>query len=190
MDLGRGGADQAVLRRQADPQAARPVRARRDAALRPGQVVSGRTAAPLGLRALLARRRHAAVVRPRADRPGGPRGRQAPLARRGAGLHGQAVRQSRPARGRRPARVGGQRRLRGARGAAADQRGPDGQQAGRGRGTRPPCARLHPRAVEAVRLCAADPAGAGRRQPPQPAPETQVPLARPRNGRPAAARCS
>ena len=46
------GPDQAHPRRRADPAAARPLRARRPAALRPGQMVSGRAAAALGLRAV------------------------------------------------------------------------------------------------------------------------------------------
>ena len=44
--------DQAHPRRRADPPPARPLRAGRPAALRPGQMVSGRTAAALGLLAL------------------------------------------------------------------------------------------------------------------------------------------
>ena len=60
--------DQARARRHADPPPARPLRAGRLAALRPGQVVSGREPAALGLRALLARRRPAALARRRPDR--------------------------------------------------------------------------------------------------------------------------
>ena len=50
----RRRADQARPRRQADPPPARPLRARRPAASRPGQVVSGREPAALGLRPVLA----------------------------------------------------------------------------------------------------------------------------------------
>ena len=49
------GPDQARPGRPDDPAPARPLRPRRPAASRPGQVVSGRAAAPLGFRPLLAR---------------------------------------------------------------------------------------------------------------------------------------
>ena len=62
------GPTKRALRRRPDPPAARPLRAGRPAALRPGQMVSRRAAAALGLRALLARRRRAAVAQPGADR--------------------------------------------------------------------------------------------------------------------------
>ena len=62
------GPDQARPRRRPDPPAARPLRARRAAALRPGQMVSGRAAAALGVRAVLAPRRQADLARRRADR--------------------------------------------------------------------------------------------------------------------------
>ncbi len=60
--------DQARPRRRPDPQAARPLCARRAPALRPGQMVSGRAAAALGVRALLAARRQADLARRRAAR--------------------------------------------------------------------------------------------------------------------------
>ena len=53
------GPTKRALRRRADPPPARPLRAGRPAALRPGQVVSGREPAALGLLALLAPRRRA-----------------------------------------------------------------------------------------------------------------------------------
>ena len=68
MEHRRGRADQARPRRRADPPAARPLRARRPAALRPGQMVSGRKPAALGLRALLAQGRRADLARRRPDR--------------------------------------------------------------------------------------------------------------------------
>ena len=65
----RGGrADQARPGRRPDPPAAGAVRARRHAAVQPGQMVPGRAAAALGVRAPLARRRHAAVAQPGAGR--------------------------------------------------------------------------------------------------------------------------
>ena len=57
------GPTKRALRRHADPPLARPLRAGRPAALRPGQMVSRREPAALGVRALLARRRAAAVAR-------------------------------------------------------------------------------------------------------------------------------
>ena len=68
MEHGRGRPDQARSRRRADPPAARPLRAGRVAALRPGQMVSGRAAAALGVRALLAQGRQADLAEPGADR--------------------------------------------------------------------------------------------------------------------------
>ena len=62
-------ADQARPRRRTDPAAARPLRAGRLAALRPGQMVSRRAAAALGLRAVLAPRRRADLARRQPDRP-------------------------------------------------------------------------------------------------------------------------
>ena len=59
-------------RRRSDPPAARPLRAGRAAALRPGQMVSGRAAAALGLRALLAPRRRADLAGRKADRASRP----------------------------------------------------------------------------------------------------------------------
>ena len=66
-----GRPDQARARRRSDPQAARALRARRLSALRPGQMVSGRKPAALGLRALLAHRRRADLARPRSRGPAG-----------------------------------------------------------------------------------------------------------------------
>ena len=54
--------------RRADPPVARSLRAGRPAALRPGQMVSGRTAAALGLCALLAPRRRSDLARRKAHR--------------------------------------------------------------------------------------------------------------------------
>ena len=89
--------DQARAGRRADPPPARAFRAGRPAALRPGQMVSGRAAAALGLRALLARRRRAAVAERRPDRatraaeaPADDRGRQALLPTALAGKLGPA----------------------------------------------------------------------------------------------------
>ena len=62
------GPTKRVLRRRADPPAARPLRAGRPAALRPGQMVSGRAAAALGVLAVLAPRRQADLARRRPDR--------------------------------------------------------------------------------------------------------------------------
>ena len=70
MEHRRGRADQAREGRRADPAAARALRAERLPALRPGQVVSGREPAALDLLALLAHRRRAGLVGPRADRAG------------------------------------------------------------------------------------------------------------------------
>ena len=57
------GAEQARTRRRSDPAPARPLRAGRAAALRPGQMVSGRAVAALGVRAVLAPRRRADLAR-------------------------------------------------------------------------------------------------------------------------------
>ena len=54
MEYGRARPDQAYPRRRTDPAAARPLRAGRSAALRPGQVVSRRGVAALGVLAVLA----------------------------------------------------------------------------------------------------------------------------------------
>ncbi len=70
MEHGGGGADQAGACRLADPPAAGALRAGRHAAIHPGQVVSGRAAAALGVRALLAGRWAAPLAQPR------PRGRR------------------------------------------------------------------------------------------------------------------
>ena len=51
------GPDKVQARRYSVAQAARPLRPRRLAASRAGQMVSGRAASPLGVRALLAQRR-------------------------------------------------------------------------------------------------------------------------------------
>ena len=64
---------QARLRRQARAPPARALRPWRPAALRPGQVVSGRAGPALGLRHLLAHRRRAALARPGPDRRRGAR---------------------------------------------------------------------------------------------------------------------
>ena len=64
----RSGADKRVLRRRIDAAAARALRAAGPAALRARQVVSGRSDAALGVRALLAARRQADVARRRTDR--------------------------------------------------------------------------------------------------------------------------
>ena len=64
------GGDQAGARRDADPAPAGAVRAGRLPALRPGQMVSRREPAALGLRALLAQGRQADLARPAADRRG------------------------------------------------------------------------------------------------------------------------
>ena len=63
MEDGRRRSDQARLRRGSRPPPAAALRARRPAALRPGQVVPGRAAAAMGVRALLAPRQAAAVER-------------------------------------------------------------------------------------------------------------------------------
>ena len=67
MALRRGRSDQAHSRRHTDPPVARSLRAGRAAALRPGQMVSGRVDATLGLCALLARRRRAGLAQRRSD---------------------------------------------------------------------------------------------------------------------------
>ena len=72
VEHGRGGADQAGPGRRSDPAAAGALRTGRAAAVRPGQVVPGRTPAALGVRPALARRRAAHVAQPGA---GGERGR-------------------------------------------------------------------------------------------------------------------
>ena len=63
MEYRRARPDQARTRRRSDPPPARPLRAGRAAALRPGQMVSGRAVAALGLRAVLAPRRRADLAR-------------------------------------------------------------------------------------------------------------------------------
>ena len=75
----RGGRpDQAHPRRRADPPAARPLRAGRASALRPGQMVSGRAAAALGLLAATGARDGVPIWRnARSDR-GGRRRRMPP----------------------------------------------------------------------------------------------------------------
>ena len=125
---------QARKGRRADPPASGPLRARRPAALRPGQVVSGRDAAALDLLALLAQGRQAALVgsrsagvrdlrnrrrhgrrreaddgdRHRARRGGRRRRRRLRRPRRMAAQGRQASRQCRPVefQARRPGRAG------------------------------------------------------------------------------------
>ena len=84
MEHGCGRPDQARARRRADPPAARPFRARRAPALRPGQMVSGRAAAALGVRALLAHGRQADLAQRRADRDRDAGGRTPAVGRRRA----------------------------------------------------------------------------------------------------------
>ena len=76
MEHRRGRSDQAPARRSADPPLEGTVRARRLPALRAGQMVSGRVPAALDVLALLAPRRQAGLVKPRADRRRRPRNRR------------------------------------------------------------------------------------------------------------------
>ena len=78
----RRGADQARPRRQADPAPAHPLRTGRHAALRPGQMVSGREPAALGLRPVLAPGRQADLEQSRPRRQGGRPAWTPPPARR------------------------------------------------------------------------------------------------------------
>ena len=78
------GARKARARRRADPPPARALRAAGLAALRARQMVSGRSDAALGLRALLAARRQAAVARRGADRARRRRARSRARTMRGA----------------------------------------------------------------------------------------------------------
>ncbi len=73
---------QAGARRDADPAPAGALRARRLPALRPGQMVSRREPAALGLRALLAQGRQADLAGPAADRRRPARPRRRPTTRR------------------------------------------------------------------------------------------------------------
>ena len=84
MEHRRARPDQARARRRTDPPPARPLRAGRPAALRPGQMVSGRAAAALGVLAALAQGRRADLAQRRADRAtrGRPDLRRADDARR------------------------------------------------------------------------------------------------------------
>src|SRR6478735_1957471 len=70
MEHRRAGPNQARSRRRVDPSPARSLCARRAPALWPGQVVSGRTAAAVGVRALLAARRQGDLAGRRLDRDG------------------------------------------------------------------------------------------------------------------------
>ena len=107
------GPDQAQALRRPDAPAVRPLRPGRAAALRPGQVVSGRTAAALGVLAVLAPRRRADLARPVADRArgageGAAAKRRAALHRghRGAARHHGRVRATRVRGSGRPHAVG------------------------------------------------------------------------------------
>ncbi len=88
MELRRARPQQAQAGRRAAAPAARPLRPRRSAAFRTGQVVSRRAAAALGARLLLAERRRGRVAGPEPRR----RGRLGlpPRRRRGAALRGGA----------------------------------------------------------------------------------------------------
>ena len=68
MEHGGARSDQAYPRRRTDPPAAQSLRAGRPAALRPGQMVSRRAFAALGVLAVLAQRRRADLARSGADR--------------------------------------------------------------------------------------------------------------------------
>ena len=68
MEYRRGRPDQARPRRRSHPQIAHALRARRPAAFRAGQMVSGRKPAALGVRALLAQGRRADLEEFRSDR--------------------------------------------------------------------------------------------------------------------------
>ena len=70
MEHRRRRTDQAPAGRRVDPPTARPLRAGRAAALRPGQVVSGRATAAVVLCRVLARRWQIDLAEPGTDRPG------------------------------------------------------------------------------------------------------------------------
>ena len=84
--------EQAAARRRADPPAARPLRARRAPALRRGQMVSGRAAAALGVLAVLAPRRRAALAPFRIARDRSEHARRRPTTKRGRFTEGVATR--------------------------------------------------------------------------------------------------
>ena len=106
VDDRRGRSDEARLRRHADPAAARSFCAGRLAALRSGEMVSGRVAAALGVRAVLARRRHAAYgtmpSASRARRPTRSRRAKTPARSRAASRSGST---SIPSSSRRPTKM-------------------------------------------------------------------------------------
>ena len=150
-------AEEAGARRGAAAPAREPLRARRPAARRSGQVVSRRTAAALGARRLLARRRQAAVARPGADR-GYARARQC---RYGGGATVCDNARDQP---RRRCRVRAHR-LRGRAIAADHGVGAAGQCRPVARGPAPGRRARSPRATPAARVGAAGgvrPAAAGR----------------------------
>ena len=159
MEHRRGRSEQAPARRSADPPLEGTVRARRLPALRAGQMVSGRVPAALDVLALLAPRRQAGLVRPRADRRGRSRNRRDRKggvcasrrdrlgARPGHRLHRAGLRGPghMDRQGSQPARQchAGEFQAEGSRGAAASRQG------------------VRARIDRAVRVCAAGPALAG-----------------------------
>src|SRR5580704_8129192 len=68
MEYGRPRSDEARARRRADTPVARSLRTGRSAALQPRQMVPGRAASALGLRALLAPRWRSDLARRKVDR--------------------------------------------------------------------------------------------------------------------------
>ena len=162
MEHRRGRPDQARSRRRSDPAHAGALCARRAPAFRPGQMVSGRKPAALGVRPVLAQGRRADLEEPRADRPDGGR---AP----GQDRRGRALRRRHRAAARHRHRLCAAG-LRGPRPLAAEgSRLPDNvrsdrQQIGRSGGARPDGAGVRFRAQRAEGLRAADPALECRRR--------------------------
>ena len=148
---------QAYSRRHIDPTAARPLRARRLPALQPGQMVSGRTAAALGLRPVLAQGRLSDLARRRPDRARrrGPCARERPRQTVLRGRGGTARHRSRLSH----SRLRGPDQADGEGGRVARQHRPQQPQDRRSHRARADDARVRAEGVGADRLRAADPAG-------------------------------
>ena len=144
----RARPDQARLRRQARAPPARALRPWRPAALRPGQVVSGRGGPALGLRHLLAHRRRAALAGPEPDRR---RGRARCHDGRCPHFRRRACPHARPLRRQPHPRLRGCGPLHADRAEAAARRRAREQRPRRGSGAGAPDARLRPRPGQARR---------------------------------------
>ena len=156
-NTGAVGGDKERARRRPDQPPARPLRAGRLPAFRPGQMVSRREPAALGLFALLAQGRRADLARPGADRRRRERRPRRPTSTR-EGVAGDIAERLGLGPRLRAAGLRGRELLAGARGRAAGQRRSARSQARRPGGARAHGARVRARPRPADRLRAADPA--------------------------------